>query len=142
MSQMLHEAAGVIPKEVVVMNDQEVVVEFEEDTPMIEVSNAIHGLFHWVGQSLSVNSLLARRDLMTDIVKQCKVGWERQRDLEKECHEMQEDQQEHQQQVIEVLGKVSDQVKKVENMSSKSIPVLEGYNPIPPVSQTRIATPG
>ena len=43
MSQMLHGIAGVIPKEVVVMNDQEVVMEFEEDTPMIEVSKAIHG---------------------------------------------------------------------------------------------------
>ena len=47
MSQMLHEIAGVIPKEVVIMNDQEVVMEFKEDTPMIEVSKAVHGLFHW-----------------------------------------------------------------------------------------------
>ena len=42
------------------MNDQEVGMEFEEDTPMIEVSNAGHGLFHWGGQSLHVDSLLAR----------------------------------------------------------------------------------
>ena len=46
MSQMLHEDAGVIPKEVVVMNDQEVVMEIEKGTPMIEVSKAIHGLLH------------------------------------------------------------------------------------------------
>ena len=31
MSQMLHEVAGVIPKEVVVMNGQEVVMELEEE---------------------------------------------------------------------------------------------------------------
>ena len=47
MSPMVHEIAGVVPEEVMVMNDQEVVMEFEEDTPMIEVSKAIHGLFHW-----------------------------------------------------------------------------------------------
>ena len=47
MSQILHEIAGVVPKEVMVMNDQEVVMEFEEDTPVIEVSKAINGLFHW-----------------------------------------------------------------------------------------------
>ena len=29
------------------MNDQEVVMEFEEVTLMIEVSQAVHGLFHW-----------------------------------------------------------------------------------------------
>ena len=49
---------------------------------MIEVSKAIHGLFHWGGQSNCVNSLAAKRDLMEDIVRECQVGWERQRDLE------------------------------------------------------------
>ena len=77
MSQMLHKVAGLIHKEVMFMSGQEVVMEFEEDTPMIEVSKTIHGLFHWGGQSISVNSLLARRDLMADIVRQCKIGWER-----------------------------------------------------------------
>ena len=47
MSQMLCGVTGVIPKEVVVMNDQEVVMEFEKDTSMIEVSKTVHGLFHW-----------------------------------------------------------------------------------------------
>ena len=47
ISQMLHEISGVVPKEVLVMNDQEEVMEFEEVTPMIEASQAVHGLFHW-----------------------------------------------------------------------------------------------
>ena len=53
-----------IPKEVVFMNDQEVVMEFEEEMSIIEVSKAIHGLFHWGGQSMSVNSLVAKKDLI------------------------------------------------------------------------------
>ena len=65
MSQMLHEVAGVVPKEVVIMNDQELVMEF---------SRAIHGLFHWVGQSISVNSLVAKKDLVTEIVRECKMS--------------------------------------------------------------------
>ena len=47
MSQMLHEVDGLVPKEVVIMNDQEVVVELEEETSMMEVSKVIHGFFHW-----------------------------------------------------------------------------------------------
>ena len=42
---MSHEITGVVPKEVMIMNDQEVMMEFEEDTPIIEVSKEIHGLF-------------------------------------------------------------------------------------------------
>ena len=42
---------------------------------------------------------------------------------------------------MEILEKVSDQVKKVENICSGSVPVLEGEYYTPPVSQTRIITP-
>ena len=55
---------------------------------------------------------------------------------------MQEDHQEHLQQMIEILEKISDQVQKVENMHSESITVLDREYPTPPASQTRIATPG
>ena len=43
------------------MNDQEVVMELEEETSMIEVSRVIHRLFHWGGQSISVDCLVAKR---------------------------------------------------------------------------------
>ena len=43
MSQMSHEIAGVIPKEVVVMNDQALVMELEEETSVMEVSKAMQG---------------------------------------------------------------------------------------------------
>ena len=46
MSQMLHEIAGVVPKEVVIVNDQEVVMELDEETSLTDVSGVIHGLFH------------------------------------------------------------------------------------------------
>ena len=61
MSQMLHEVAGVVPKEVGIMNDQEVVMELEVETSMMEVSRVVHGLFHWGGQSISVDSLVVKK---------------------------------------------------------------------------------
>ena len=61
MSPILHEVAGVVPKEVMIMNDQEVVMELEEETSMMEVSRMIHGLFHCGGQSISVDSLVAEK---------------------------------------------------------------------------------
>ena len=54
---------------------------------------------------------------------------------------MREDQQEHQQQKIDILEKVSDQVKKVENICSGSVPAMEGEYYTPPVSQMRVNTP-
>ena len=49
MSQMLHEIARVVTREVVIMNNQEVVMEFDEEMSLMDVSRVIHGLFHWGG---------------------------------------------------------------------------------------------
>ena len=49
--------------------------------------------------------------------------------------------QECQQQMIEILEKVSDQVKRVENIHSGSMAALEGEYYILPVSQMRVNRP-
>ena len=59
---MLHKIAGVVPKQVIILTDQEAVVELEEEASMMEVSRAIHGLYHWGGQSTTVDSLVAKKD--------------------------------------------------------------------------------
>ena len=53
---------------------------------------------------------------------------------------MREDQHEHHQQMIEILEKLSNQVKRVENMHSGSVPALEGEYYAPPVSHMRVNT--
>ena len=52
---------------------------------------------------------------------------------------MREVQQECQQQMIKILEKVSEQVKKVENIHSGSMPALDGEYYTPPVSQVRVS---
>ena len=54
---------------------------------------------------------------------------------------MREDQQVHQQQMIEIQEKVSDQVKKVENIHSGSMPALEGEYYTPPASHMQVSRP-
>ena len=127
MAQMLHEVAGVVPKEVVIMSDQEVIVELEEETPMMEVSRAIQGLFHWGRQLIIIDSLVAKKDLLVEFVWERECRREKQKDLEWEHCRMKEDQQKCQQQMIVILEEVSDQVKKVENLCSESMPALECY---------------
>ena len=45
-------------------------MEFEEETSIIEVSKVIYGLFHWGGQSISIDTLVARRDLVAGLVRE------------------------------------------------------------------------
>ena len=70
MAQMLYEIAGVTLGDVVILTDQEVVIELEMETPIMEVSRAVHGLYHWAGQSITVDCVVARSDSIKEIVKE------------------------------------------------------------------------
>ena len=70
MAQMLCEITGVTPRDVVILTDQEVVIELEMETLIKEVSRAVHGLYQWAGQSITVDSVVARRDSIKEIVKE------------------------------------------------------------------------
>ena len=81
-AQMLHEVAGVVPREVVIVGDQKVVVELEEEMSLMEVSRAIHGLFHWSRQSIVVDSVVVKKDSIAEIIRGRKIGHEKQKELE------------------------------------------------------------
>ena len=82
MTQMIHDIMGVIPKETDILTDQEVVLEIEEQSSIIEVSRVIQGLFHWGGQSITVDSVVATQDLITKIIKEQEIQREKQKELE------------------------------------------------------------
>ena len=44
----------------------------------------MQGLFHWGGQSIAVDSVLATQDSITEIMKEWEVQREKQKELEQE----------------------------------------------------------
>ena len=70
MIQMIHDIMGVIPKEAEILTDQEVVIEMEDQSSIVEVSRVIQGLFHWGGQVITVDSAVATQDSITKIIRE------------------------------------------------------------------------
>ena len=70
MIQMICDTMGVIPKEADILTDQEVVLEKEDQSSIVEVSRAMQGLFHWGGQAITVDSVVATQDSITKIVRE------------------------------------------------------------------------
>ena len=82
MTQMIHEITVLILREVAILMDQEVVFEIEAESSIIEVSKAVQGLFHWGGQSITVDSVVATQDSITEIIKEQEGQREKQKELE------------------------------------------------------------
>ena len=84
MIQMICDITGVIPKAADILTDQEVVLEVEDQSSIIEVSRMIQGLFHMGGQAITVDSVVATQDMITKIIKEQEVQREKQKELEQE----------------------------------------------------------
>ena len=50
----------------------------------MEVSRGIQGLFHWGGQTVTVDSVVAVSDSISGIVKEWEIQREKQKQLEQE----------------------------------------------------------
>ena len=77
MAQMLYQITGVTPMDVVILTDQEVIIELKKEIPIMEVSRAVHGLYQWAGQSITVDSVVARRESIKEIVKEQEIAREK-----------------------------------------------------------------
>ena len=84
MIQMICDITGVIPKEADILTDQEVVIEIEDQSSIVEVSRVIQGLFHWGGQAMTVDSVVATQDMITEIIREWGVQRDKQKELEQE----------------------------------------------------------
>ena len=82
MTQMIHDIMGAIQKEIDILTDQDIVLEIEDQSSIIEVSRVIQGLFHWGGQSIAVDSVVATQDSITKIIKEQENQSEKQKELE------------------------------------------------------------
>ena len=82
MTQMIHNIMGVVPRQVDILTDQEVVLEIEDQSSIKEVSRVIQGLFHWGGQAITVDSVVATQDSITEIIKGQEIQREKQKELE------------------------------------------------------------
>ena len=82
MAQMMHDITRVIPKKTDILTEQEAVLEIEDQSSIIEVSRVIQGLFHWGGQSITLDSVVATQDPITKIIKEQEIQREKQKELE------------------------------------------------------------
>ena len=64
--------------------DQELVVEVEDQSSIVEVSRGIQGLFHWGGQAVTVDCIVAVPYSISGIVKEQEIQREKQKWLEQE----------------------------------------------------------
>ena len=118
--ELVKKATGTTPIGITLMNDTDVVIEFEKGAKVIEISQLLHSIDSWTGYKVDVACIVSTKKLLVETTREI----EERRCAEKEIQRLKQDFEEEQQasrlQIKDLLDKFEEQVKRVELVYSRT----------------------
>ena len=118
--ELIEKATGRTPMGVTMMNDVDVVIEFEKGAKVIKIAQALHGIDSWAGYKIDISCIVATKKMLVDTTREIESYRRAERDFQREKREMREEEQRSKLQIQDLLDKFEEQVKRVELMQSRS----------------------
>ena len=118
--ELIEKATGRTPMGVTMMNDVDVVIEFEKGAKVIEIAQALHGIDSWAGYRVDISCIVSTKKMLVDTTREIEAYRRAERDFQREKREMKEEEQHSKLQIQDLLDKFEEQVKRVELMQSRS----------------------
>ena len=118
--ELIEKATGRTPMGVTIMNDVDVVIEFEKGAKVIEIAQALHSIDSWAGYRIDVSCIVSTKKMLVDTTRELEAYRRAERDFQREKREMKEEEQRSKLQIQDLLDKFEEQVKRVELMQSRS----------------------
>ena len=118
--ELIEKATGRTPMGVTMMNDVDVVIEFEKGAKVIEIAQALHGIDSWAGYKIDISCIVSTKKMLVDTTRELEAYKRAERDFQREKWEMKDEEQRSKLQIQDLLDKFEEQVKRVELMQSRS----------------------
>ena len=118
--ELIEKATGRTPMGVTIMNDVDVVIEFEKGAKVIEIAQALRGIDSWAGYKIDISCIVSTKKMLVDTTRELEAYRRAERYFQREKREMKEEEQRSKLQIQDLLDKFEEQVKRVELMQSRS----------------------
>ena len=67
LAHLIQERSAVLPYQILVLNDREALVEFEKGSPVVEVSQALHGAGKWGELDVDIGCIISGKASLLNI---------------------------------------------------------------------------
>ena len=124
--ELVKKATGTTLIGVTLMNDTDVVIEFERGAKVIEISQLLHSIDSWTGYKVDVACIVSTKKLLVETTKEIEERRRAEKEIQRLKCEFEEEQQTSQLQIKDLLDKFEKQVKRVELVYSRT-----SVSPIP-----------
>ena len=107
ISQVVHGATGIAPTALTLLGPSEVLLEFEKETSVVEVSMVLHAMTNWDDIKVRTHCLMARRESLVNMCHEREMA-------EREKQVLREEKLQCQNQLGQVVEKIGSQLEQLD----------------------------
>ena len=118
---LLLERTGVQPCEVSIMNDRDVLVEFEQGAPILDISRQLIGPGMWGELHVEIGCVISGRVSLVSMCHEKSKQIRQGEEFKNQVQNLQRDQGRYQTQLTEVVQVLQDRLKVIEQNSQENV---------------------
>ena len=119
IARQIMDLMGKNPIDVKVITEQEAIVQMEPESPMVSVAQVFHNLRMWDGCATEIMCLVSSQKQVQEIAYECETYHHQSQHMEQEMQRIQQEQQHSCDQMVDLLQKLSEEIKKVEELRAQ-----------------------
>ena len=93
------------------MNNQEVLVDFDPGVPIVEITGAMHGLMSWQGNSMDAACTMSGKNILLGMLQSIEGARIKNHELEWEQQTLRSKQASYREQMLELLEEFNEHVR-------------------------------
>ena len=122
LARLFQEKAGILPYQISVLNDRDALVEFKQGSPVVEISQIMHGAGKWGELDVDIGCVMSGRASLLNIHREKEYQKAQQEEVRNQFQSMKREQESYQSQLTEVVQGLHEKIKLMEKNSKEGGP--------------------
>ena len=121
LARLIQERAGVLPYQISVLSDREALVEFEQGSAVVEISQVLHGAGKWGELDVDIGCVISGKASLLNIINERESQKVHQEEVQSQFQDIKRDQEDYRAQLAEVVQGLQEKIKLVEKSSKEKV---------------------
>ena len=121
LAHLFQEKAGTLPYRISVLNDRDALIEFKQGSPVVEISQIMHGAGKWGELDVDIGCIMSGRTSLLNIHRERKYQKAQQEEVRNQFQSMKREQESYQSQLAKVVQGLHEKIKIMEKNSKEGV---------------------
>ena len=121
LARLIQEKTGVLPYQISILSDREALIEFEQGSPVVEISQIMHGAGKWGELDVEIGCVMSGRASLLNIHREKEYQKIQQEEVRNQVQSIKREQESYRSQLAEVVQGLHEKIKVMEKNSREGV---------------------